>query len=54
MKGRPITGEEFDRLLAKTAAVVGDAQAESWRHYLRGLWLSGFAVGRISGTNLGR
>jgi integrase len=44
MKGRPITGEEFDRLLSKTAEVVGEAVAESWRHYLRGLWWSGLRL----------
>jgi len=44
MKGRPITGEEFDRMLAKVSAVVGDKTAESWRHYLRGLWWSGLRL----------
>ena len=44
MKGRPITGEEFDRMLAKVPEVVGDAAAESWRHYLRGLWWSGLRL----------
>lgn len=45
MKGRPITAEEFDRLLAKVPAVVGDDVAESWQHYLEGLWLSGLRLG---------
>lgn len=44
MKGRPITGEEFDRMLAIVPQVVGDAAAESWRHYLRGLWWSGLRL----------
>jgi len=44
MKGRPITGEEFDRLLKKVAKVVGQAAAESWLHYLRGLWWSGLRL----------
>ena len=44
MKGRPITGEEFDRLLEKVPEVVGEAAAESWRHYLRGLWWSGLRL----------
>jgi integrase len=67
MKGRPITGEEFDRLLlAIPAALVEVSQrqrkkepkrkvkvkpkvvtakiAESWRHYLNGLWLSGLRL----------
>ncbi len=81
MKGRPISGEEFDRLLmkveaglaaittrkaaaaeakrgprkrkwtaksheavkARTAAATA-AVAEPWRHYLRGLWLSGLRL----------
>jgi integrase len=44
MKGRPITGEEFDRLLAKTIDVVGIERAESWKYLLRGLWLSGLRI----------
>ena len=44
MKGRPITGEEFDRMIEKVPEVVGDAAAESWRHYLRGLWWSGLRL----------
>ena len=44
MKGRPITGEEFDRMLEKVPEVVGDAGAESWRQYLRGLWWSGLRL----------
>ncbi len=76
-KGRPITSEEFDRMLAKIPAALvewrkrkRDAQRktarnkgrperktkpaapmelspsaiESWRHYLRGLWLSGLRL----------
>jgi integrase len=38
MKGRPITGEEFERMLAK-------APDKSWQHLLRGLWLSGLRLG---------
>jgi integrase len=45
MKGRPIAGEEFDRMLGKVAAIVGDDAAYSWQHYLRGLWLSGLRLG---------
>jgi integrase len=41
MKGRPITGEEFDKILAKVAAVVGSGPAESWRRTIRGYWESG-------------
>jgi integrase len=45
MKGRPVTTEEFERLLAAVPAVVGEAAAASWQHLLRGLWLSGLRLG---------
>jgi integrase len=45
MKGRPITGEEFDRMLASAAGIMGDAAAESWMLLLRGLWTSGLRLG---------
>jgi integrase len=51
MKGRPISGEEFDRMLEAVAKVLGDeknpaepAMVKSWQHYLRGLWLSGLRL----------
>lgn len=44
MKGRPITMEEFERMLAKVAAIVGDDAAPAWRHFLRGLWTSGLRL----------
>lgn len=44
MKGRPVTTEEFERMLKVTSAVVGEGVAESWRHLLRGLWLSGLRI----------
>jgi integrase len=44
MKGRPITGEEFERMLAVVPEVVGDQAAPAWRHYLRGLWVSGLRL----------
>ncbi len=44
MKGRPITLEEFERMLAKTETIVGPERAESWKHYLRGLYLSGLRL----------
>jgi len=44
MKGRPITLEEFERMLDKTVAVVGPVVAPSWQHYLQGLWLSGLRL----------
>jgi integrase len=44
MKGRPITAEEFERMLEKTAEVVGEEAAPEWRRYLRGLWVSGLRL----------
>jgi integrase len=44
MKGRPITGEEFDRMLASTTPVVGPDVAASWKRLLRGLYLSGLRL----------
>ncbi len=43
MKGRPITGEEFDRMIAE---VPGERpnDAELWRQFLTGLWLSGLRL----------
>jgi integrase len=41
---RPITGEEFERMLEATAAVVGDDSAPGWRRYLTGLWTSGLRL----------
>ena len=45
MKGRPICGEEFDRMLSATAAVVGSAAADDWEFFQRGLWASGLRLG---------
>jgi integrase len=44
MKGRPITAEEFDRMIAVVPKVVGDDKAAEWSRYLTGLWLSGFRI----------
>jgi integrase len=44
MKGRPITLEEFERMLAAVPDVVGGKTAPAWRHYLRGLWVSGLRL----------
>lgn len=45
MKGRPITLEEFERMLSVTPKVLGEADAESWKLLLRGLWASGLRLG---------
>ena len=47
MKGRPITADEFRKMLDATAKVVGDDAAESWKHVLRGLWASALRLGEI-------
>ena len=47
MKGRPISGEEFERLLEATSEVVGKLSAPSWQFALRALWESGFRVGDL-------
>jgi integrase len=44
MKGRPITLEEFERMLAAVPAVVGQEAAPEWCRYLRGLWASGLRL----------
>lgn len=40
MRGRAVTSEEFERMLGKVSAVVGEEVSESWRHFLTGLWWS--------------
>lgn len=45
MKGRPITTEEFERMLDATEGVVGKLAAESWRDLLWGLWTTGLRLG---------
>lgn len=47
MKGRPITAEEFDRLIAAVPDVVGKKQAASWKFVLQILWESAFRVGDV-------
>jgi hypothetical protein len=41
MQGRPITDEEFERMLKAVPAEVGTAVAPQWHNYVRGLWGSG-------------
>jgi len=42
-----ITLEEFERMLSKTADVVGESAAPSWKYLLRGLWESGLRIDEI-------
>lgn len=44
MKGRPLASEEFERMLAIVPQVVGDANVDSWRFYLVGMWWSGLRL----------
>lgn len=44
-KGRPITLEEFERMLAAVPKVIDDPQDEpGWKYLLRGLWESGLRL----------
>lgn len=47
MKGRPITGEEFDRMIAAVEKTVGSEVAPSWEFLLRGLWASALRLEEI-------
>lgn len=47
MKGRPITEEEFQRMLEAAATIVGEEAAESWKHVLRGLWTSALRLDEL-------
>jgi integrase len=45
-KGRPITGEEFDRMIAAVPKVIDKAEhSPAWERLLRGLWFSGLRLG---------
>jgi integrase len=43
MRGRPVTAEEFERMLAKVPE-VRPRDANNWSRYLSGLWLSGLRL----------
>ncbi len=47
MKGRPISAEEFQLMVAKTPEVVGEEAAPSWRYILRGLWESALRLDEL-------
>jgi integrase len=44
MRGRPITLEEFERMLGEVTGVVRTTGAAHWAFYLRGLWASGLRL----------
>ena len=48
MRGRPITSEEFEQMLAAVPKVVGEGPAEEWRFAMKILWESGFRIGGSS------
>ena len=43
MKGRPITGEEFDRMIAEVKSERPN-DTQTWKDFLTGLWLSGLRL----------
>lgn len=45
MKGRPITGEEFERMLQAIKTTMKPRQHASMKFLLNGLWLSGLRLG---------
>jgi integrase len=47
LKGRPITAEEFERMLDKVPQMVGDDAAPSWKYLLRGLWESALRIDEV-------
>ena len=47
MKGRPITTEEFERMLAVTKAEVGEAAETSYKYLLKGLWESALRLDEL-------
>src|SRR4051794_10480283 len=44
MRGRPITTEEFERMIKAVSKVVGEVAAKSWTFYLHALWESGLRL----------
>ncbi len=47
MKGRPISTEEFERMLDKVKDKVGDDAKASWKYLLSGLWESGLRLDEL-------
>lgn len=46
MRSRPVTGEEFDRILEQVP-IIRPADTARWIKFLRGLWESGFRLGEL-------
>ena len=47
MKGRPIAGEEFERMLANVIKQVGAEAEASWKYLLRGAWESALRLDEL-------
>ena len=47
MKGRPITADEFRKMLDATAKIVGEEAADPWQYVLRGLWESALRLDEL-------
>jgi len=47
MKGRPLTLEEFQKMLGAVSQVVGEDGAKSWEYLLQGLWESALRLGEL-------
>ena len=52
MKGRPISGDEFRRMLDSTPDVVGAEAATSWQFILSGLWNSALRMDELMHLSL--
>ena len=51
-KGRPVTGEEFDRMIEAIAKVIDKPEhVPEWQRLLRGLYLSGLRLGEALGLS---
>ncbi|QDT45168.1 site-specific tyrosine recombinase XerC [Gimesia alba] len=47
MKGRPVSSEEFEKMLEVTPEVVGKQPADSWKFVLQILWESAFRISDV-------
>jgi len=45
MKGRPITKEEFERIVKCISKVIDEDHVDQWKLFLEGLWWSGLRIG---------
>mgnify|MGYP001825060245 CR=1 FL=1 len=50
MRGRPVTGEEFERMLDSVAG-VRKLEPDKWRQFIKGLWLSGLRLSEALGLS---